>query len=172
MTVWLDLIAAPTKQLGTLEQFGNTVTADVARRVLRYISKKYHPQVDPPKQVSNVRMSQLFWFIPTSISPAHQRRKLLSMPNRSGRQKTASTLCTANSHPFSIEVAISSPSIPPMISTGGRVRFPHSLTPSSSSIHSKPVFFLPISTPLNDSKKVSEKISTTSNNWPKMSLSS
>ena len=171
MTVWLDLIATPTNQLGTLEHFGNTVTPDVARRVMRYISKKYHPQVDPPKQVSNVRMLQLFWFIRTSISPAHQQRKLLSIPNRSGRQKTASTHCIANSHPFSIEAAISSQSIPPIISTGGRVRSPHSLTPSSSYTHSKPVFFLPISTPSNDSRKVSEKISTTSKNWPEMSLS-
>jgi len=45
MTVWLDLIATPTVELGSLEQFGNTVTPDVARKVVRYISRKYNPKV-------------------------------------------------------------------------------------------------------------------------------
>jgi len=160
ITVWLDLIATPTNELGSLEQFGNTVTPEVARRVMRYISRKYHPRVDPPKEIFNDRMLQLFWFIRTSISPVHQQRKLLSIPNQPGRPKTANTLFIANSHPFSIEAAISSQSIPPIISTGGPVRSPHSLTSFSSYIHSKLAFFLHISTPSSDSRKESVKIST------------
>src|SRR5271170_8143903 len=50
MTVWLDLVATPTNQLGSFEEFGNTVTPEVARRVVRYISKKYHSQVDPRRK--------------------------------------------------------------------------------------------------------------------------
>ena len=45
MTVWLDLIVTPTNQLGTLEELGNTVTPELARRVVRFISRKYHPRV-------------------------------------------------------------------------------------------------------------------------------
>jgi len=159
MTVWLDLIATPTNQLGTLEQFGNTVTPDVARRVVRYISKKYHSWVAPRREVANDRMSQLFWFIRTSIFPAHRQRRLLSILNQSEGRKIVNTLCTANYHPFSIEAAISLQSIPPIISTGGRVRSRHSLTRLYSYIHSKLVFFLPISTPFSDSRRVSEKTS-------------
>ena len=45
MTVWLDLIATPNNRLGILEQYGNTVTPDVVRKVVKYIAKKYDPRV-------------------------------------------------------------------------------------------------------------------------------
>jgi aryl-phospho-beta-D-glucosidase BglC (GH1 family) len=45
MTIWLDLIATSTNQLGTLEQHGNTVTPETARQVVKYIAKKYDARV-------------------------------------------------------------------------------------------------------------------------------
>ena len=49
MTVWLDLIATPNNQLGVLEEFGNTVTPDIARRVVKYIADKYDATVSHAK---------------------------------------------------------------------------------------------------------------------------
>jgi hypothetical protein len=45
MTVWLDLIATPNNQLGMLEQYGDTVTPEIARHVIKHIAKKYDPRV-------------------------------------------------------------------------------------------------------------------------------
>jgi hypothetical protein len=45
MTVWLDLIATPNNKLGILEEHGNTVTAETARKVIKNIAKKYDPRV-------------------------------------------------------------------------------------------------------------------------------
>lgn len=44
MTIWLDLIATSTNQLGALEH-GNTVTPETARQVVKYIAKKYDARV-------------------------------------------------------------------------------------------------------------------------------
>ena len=45
MNIWLDLMATPNNQLGMLEQYGNTVTPETARTVIKYIAKKYDPRV-------------------------------------------------------------------------------------------------------------------------------
>ena len=47
MNVWLDLMATPNNQLGTFEQYGNTVTPETARNVIKHIAKKYDPRVLP-----------------------------------------------------------------------------------------------------------------------------
>jgi hypothetical protein len=41
MTVWLDLMATPNNHLGTLEQYGNTVTPESVRQVIGHIAKNY-----------------------------------------------------------------------------------------------------------------------------------
>jgi hypothetical protein len=45
MNVWLDLMATPNNQLGALEQYGNTVTPETARNVIKHIAKKYDSRV-------------------------------------------------------------------------------------------------------------------------------
>lgn len=45
MNVWLDLMATPNNQLGTLEQYGNIVTPETARNVIKHIAKKYNARV-------------------------------------------------------------------------------------------------------------------------------
>jgi len=45
MTVWLDLIATPNKHLGQLEIHGNEITPEIAKKVIKAISKKYDSRV-------------------------------------------------------------------------------------------------------------------------------
>jgi hypothetical protein len=46
MTVWLDLIATPNNHLGKLELHGKEVTPEIAKKVIKTISKKYDPRVN------------------------------------------------------------------------------------------------------------------------------
>lgn len=45
MTVWLDLIAIPNNHLGKLEVHGNEITPEIAKKVIKTISKKYDSRV-------------------------------------------------------------------------------------------------------------------------------
>jgi hypothetical protein len=96
MTVWLDLIATPNTQLGVLEEFGNTITPNIARDVVKTIAKKYDPRVLFPGNVADKRMSLQSWFIQTSSSQVRHHNSLLSTRNPSENQKIVNTLFSVN----------------------------------------------------------------------------